>query len=108
MINGHVVVDGREFRGSNISITNGKVTVDGVVQDGDLTGPINVTIHGDVQSLENNSGNVTAQNVGEISAGSGDIKCGNVSGSVRTGSGDIECGNVGGSIKTGSGDVRHR
>ena len=48
MKNGRVEIDGRSFSGSNLSITNGKVTVDGVVQDGGLTGPINVTVHGDV------------------------------------------------------------
>lgn len=108
MINGRIVIDGREFRGNSVAISNGKVTVDGVVQDGELSGPINVTVHGDVQSLENHAGNVTAQNVGEISTGSGDVKCGNVSGSIRTGSGDVECGTVGGNIRTGSGDVSHR
>lgn len=108
MRNGRIVIDGREFHGNNVTINNGKVTVDGVVQDGELSGPITVTVHGDVQSLENHSGNVTAQNVGEISTGSGDVKCGNVSGSIRTGSGDVECGTVGGNIRTGSGDVSHR
>lgn len=108
MRNGRIVIDGREFQGNNVTISNGKVTVDGVVQDGELVGDINVTVHGDVQSLENHTGNVTAQNVGEISTGSGDVKCGNVGGSIRTGSGDVECGAVSGNIRTGSGDVCHR
>ena len=107
MSNGRIVIDGRQFQGNNVTITNGKVTVDGVVQDGELSGPINVTVHGDVQSLENHAGNVTAQNVGELSTGSGDVKCGDVSGSIRTGSGDVECGSVSGNIRTGSGDVAH-
>lgn len=108
MNGGRVVVNGREFHGNNITIINGRVTVDGAIQNGDLSGPINVTVHGDVQSLENHSGNVTAQNVGEISTGSGNVRCGNVGGSIRTGSGDVECGTVNGNIRTGSGDVRHR
>jgi len=107
MKNGRVIIDGREFYGTNVTISNGKVTVDGVVQDGELSGPVSVTVHGDVQSLENHSGKVIAQNVGEVSTGSGDVKCGNVSGSIRTGSGDVECGAVSGNIRTGSGDVRH-
>ena len=106
--NGRVIVDGREFNGSNVSINNGQVTVDGVVQNGELSGPISVTVCGDVQVLENHSGNVTANNVGEISTGSGDVKCAAVGGSNRTGSGDVECGAVSGSIRTGSGDVCHR
>tara|TARA_R110000782_G_scaffold79760_2_gene158228 strand:+ start:182 stop:520 length:339 start_codon:yes stop_codon:yes gene_type:complete len=108
MRNGRIVIDGREFHGSNVIMSNGRVTVDGVVQDGELSGQISVTVHGDVQSLENHAGNVIAQNVGEISTGSGDVKCGNVSGSIRTGSGDVECGAVSGNMRTGSGDVCHR
>ena len=108
MRNGRIVIDGREFHGNNVTISHGKVTVDGVVQDGELSGHISVTVHGDVQSLENQVGNVTAQNVGEISTGTGDVKCGNVSGSIRTGSGDVECGTVSGNIRTVSGDVCHR
>lgn len=104
----NVVIDGKSFSGSNISIQNGRVIVDGVVQDGSLTGDINVVVHGNINTLENNCGNVTAHDVGEISTGSGDVSCQNVSGSIRTGSGDVTCGNVGGSIKTGSGDVSHR
>lgn len=100
MRNGRVVIDGREFHGNSVTISNGKVTVDGVVQDGELSGPITVTVHGDVQSLENHSGNVTANNLGEVNTGSGDVKCGNVSGSIRTGSGYVECGTVGGNIRT--------
>ena len=102
------MVDGKSFTGNNVQICNGKVVVDGVTQDGTLTGDVNVTVHGDVESLENHCGKVTAQNVGEINTGSGDVKCGNVGGSIRTGSGDVECGGVGGSIRTGSGDVTHR
>jgi len=108
MDGGQVVIDGKSFSGSNISISNGKVTVDGVVQDGSLSGDVNVVIHGDVQMIESQSGIVTAQNVGEINTGSGDVKCGDVGGSIRTGSGDVDCSTVAGNIRTGSGDVTHR
>ena len=106
--NGRVVVDGREFVGNNVSIKNGKVIVDGKTQDGELVGDINVTVHGDVQLLVSGSGSVTAESVGEISTGSGDVNCANVAGSIRTGSGDVDCSHVGGSVRTGSGDVNHR
>lgn len=108
MNNGSVTIDGKSFKGNSVVVTNGKVIVDGVTQDGELTGDINVTVHGDVQVLENQSGNVTANNVGEVNTGSGDVTCKDVQGSVRTGSGDVVCGNVGGSVRTGSGDVSHR
>jgi len=108
MRNGKIVINGREFFGSNISISNNNIIVDGVTQTEQLTGSIDVIIHGDVNSLQNQSGNVTANNVGDIITVSGDVTCGNISGSIRTVSGDVQCGSVGGNIKTGSGDVCHR
>ena len=108
MKNGRIVIDGREFRGSSVSIQNGKVTVDGVTQKGDLVGDVNITIHGDVERLENSQGKVIANNVGSIDTQSGDVECGDVTGSVQTMSGDVECESIGGSVSTMSGDVRHR
>lgn len=102
----NIVIDGREFKGNNVSIINGKVIVDGVVQDGTLSGDINVTVNGDVNTLQNNIGDVRANSAGSIKTGSGDVFIdGDVSGSVQTGSGDVKCGDVGNSVKTGSGDV---
>lgn len=108
MRNCRINIDGKEFRGNNVSITNGKVTVDGVVQDGELVGDVNITVHGDVERLENNAGIVKANSVGSVRTQSGDVECGNVTGSVQTMSGDIGCGSIGGSVSTMSGDVKNR
>ncbi len=106
--NGTITINGRQFTGRNVSISNGKITVDGATQEGELAGDINVVVHGDIDKLENSCGTVTANNVGSINTQSGDVECGNVSGSVKTMSGDIECGNVGGNIDTMSGDISYR
>lgn len=108
MSSGHTIINGQKFKGNNISINNGKVIVDGEIQNGSLINEINVAVHGSVQILETQSGNVIAQNVGEINTGSGDVECVSVTGSIRTGSGDVNCGDVGGNIRTGSGDVTHK
>lgn len=108
MNGGSINIDGRLFTGNNVSVNNGKVTVDGVVQDGELIGNIDIVVHGDVINIENECGTVTANEVGEISTTSGDIKCGNVAGSAKTMSGDINCGNIGGNAKTMSGDITHK
>lgn len=107
MKNGRIVIDGREFNGNKVSINNGKVVVDGVLQDGELTGDINITVHGDIESLTNTSGAISAKNVGSIRTTSGDVRCGDVRGAVNTVSGDVECGSIGGSVKTVSGDISH-
>ena len=104
---GKVTIYGRTFSGRDVVIQNGKVVVDGKTQDGELVGDVSVVVHGDVEILENAGGSVTAQNIGSINTGSGDVRCGNVSGAIRTGSGDVQCDNVSGSIRTGSGDVYH-
>jgi hypothetical protein len=102
-------INGKTYKGKNITITNNQVIVDGKVQDGsDITGDIKVEVHGDVGSISTTSGDVTARNVGEINTSSGDVECGDVSGSIMTSSGDVECGAIGGNVRTSSGDIKHR
>jgi hypothetical protein len=106
--NTSVTIDGKTFSGNSISIKNGKVTVDGIIQDGELTGDVNVTVHGDVQVLSNTSGLVTAEHVGSIETVSGDVNCLDVQNGIQTVSGDVHCAMVGGSVKTVSGNVKHK
>ena len=105
---GKILIDGKEFSGKNIIIANGKVTIDGIIQDGELVGDVNITVHGDVEHLENASGKVIANKAGNIHTQSGDVECGDITGSVQTMSGDIDCGAIGGSVSTMSGDIKHR
>lgn len=107
---GTVTINGQSFSGSNISIVNGKVVVDGKTQDMELKGigPITVQVDGDVNQVKTGSGSVYAKNVHTIQTGSGDVECGSVGGNITTGSGDVACQDVAGSIKTGSGDVIQR
>jgi len=103
-----VTIDGKDFVGRNVTITNGTVTVDGKRQPGELIDEVNITVHGDVDSIENSAGTVTAQKTGTVKTQSGDVRCGDVSGSVSTMSGDVTCGSISGSTSTMSGDIRHR
>ncbi len=101
---GEIWIDGKVFRGSRVSIINGVVTVDGVRQDGALSGVVEVRVTGALHDLTTD-GPVTCQNVtGDVQAG-GSITCGAVGGDVQAG-GSVECGNVRGSIMAG-GSVRH-
>ncbi len=106
--NSRVTIDGKTFTGRSVSIVNGKVTVDGQVQAGELIDEVNIVVHGDVQSLENSVGTVTAQNVNSIQTQAGDVKCADVAGSVSTVSGNVVCGRIGGSTSIMSGDISHR
>jgi hypothetical protein len=106
--NGRIEINGKSFFGNHININAGRVVVDGITQ-GDVIGHVvHVTVIGDCESVENESGNVTVRGVtGSLRTGSGDVIAANVAGGIQTGSGDVSCGTVGGSIRTGSGDVHH-
>lgn len=104
---GSIEVNGDQIRGKSITIENGEIFVDGEMKKSELFGDINITINGDVESLENANGTVKANNVGKISTMSGDVECGDVSGNVSTMSGDIECDAVAGKVETMSGDITY-
>lgn len=108
-INGTIVINGRKFSGKSVSITNGKIVIDGKPVDSDISEKeINVTIEGNCENVENGSGYITVKGdvLGFVRAGSGNINCGDVKGSVSTGSGDVKCGKVEGGVSTGSGDIK--
>jgi hypothetical protein len=120
---GTININGQIYEGNNVSIVNGVVKIDGVIQKGEhlekkiceihvLSGTINQLktdssvycqdVAGDVDA----GGSVTVQGSvgGEVDAG-GSVKCGAVTGDVDAG-GSVTCGSVGGSIDAG-GSVRH-
>lgn len=89
-----------------VEVKNGKIYIDqrDVTPDGK---DIRIEVQGNVENLTVDACNRVSVkgNVGELSTVSGDVECGNVSGSVRTTSGDVSCKSVGGSVETVSGDV---
>ena len=110
---GTCTINGKTYKGNNISIIDGVVYVDGKVADESLASPnttIIVKITGDVDSVSTGSGDVQVTgHANKISTGSGDISVGGAcTGNVSTGSGDIDInGHVYGSVKTGSGDINY-
>ena len=106
--NGHITINGNKFTGNNVSINNNTLVIDGVIQDFELGKEVNITVHGDVDTINSNSGTIKANNVGKIKTKSGNITCQAVSGSVKSMSGNIDCGSVAGNIKTLSGNITHR
>lgn len=79
-----ISINGKTYFGSSISIKRNKIVIDGKVIEDDDQKQINITINGDIQTLD----------------------VGNVGGSVTTVSGDVDVeGNINGSVKTVSGDI---
>lgn len=109
--NGTININGSSYSGSNVSIINGVVTVDGVVQKQQIGHTVNVTITGDVERIENASGEVLVKGnvTGNVKTVSGNVKCGSIGNDVQTVSGNVNAdGSIGGSVKTVSGDIKSR
>ena len=103
-INGVVISGGR-----NITITNGRVVIDGKDMTPD-TKDIRIEVQGNVGAISADvctSLSVVGDVTGDVSTQSGDVQCGNIGGDVKTMSGDVKCGEVAGNVKTMSGDIRH-
>lgn len=113
-----IIINGTSFSvsGSNISMVNGTVYVDGVaIQTGELTGIVKIQFEGDLASLQCDKsvevngrvcgnvkahGSVTCGDVGGNVDSGGSTTCNNVTGDVDAG-GSVHCGNVGGSVDAG-------
>ncbi|UIF90934.1 hypothetical protein [Cupriavidus sp. UYPR2.512] len=100
-------INGNIVSGRSITITNGRVTVDGkdVTPDGKA---ISIEVQGNIDSINADACDRIAVtgSAGSVKTMSGDIRCGDVSGSVQSMSGDVTCGAVAGSVSSMSGDIR--
>jgi len=91
----------------NISISNGKVVIDGIDQTPNDK-VITISVEGNIDSLDIDYCQTVRVNgnINQLRSTSGDVECNDVTGKVTTTSGDVECENIGGDIKTISGDVK--
>ena len=124
-----VTINGKTITSKgSVSIINGQVIIDGVKQDTGDAKEINISIEGNVETLNapgcntiSVSGDVTklSTSSGDVEVGgnvlsgiqcsSGDVEVeGDVSGSIQTSSGDVKCGRVAGDVTTMSGNIRHK
>ena len=106
MKNGNITIDGKSFTGSSVNISGkGKLNIDGVVQDGDLVGDINIVVNGNVESIENENGTVKCINTGSVKTVNGDVSCGDVSGDVKTVNGNIVAAKIIGKVSSINGNI---
>ncbi len=105
---GTITVNGSSYSGSNVSIIDGVVTVDGVIQKQKIGHLVNVTIAGDVERVENTAGDVFIRGnvTGNVKTVSGSVECVDIGNDVQTISGNvIASGSINGNVKTISGDI---
>lgn len=108
-INGATWINNVKIEGAQtISITNGKIYVNGNLREGLENPSIEVKIEGNVASVRTDSGDVSITgDASTVNTTSGDISCKDVKGGILTMSGDVTCGNVGGNVSTVSGNICH-
>ena len=106
-INGSTCINGVKIEGAqSITIDNGKVYVNGNLQEDLSTPSIEIKVEGSVGSINTTSGNVSVNGeANSINTASGDVHCHEVKGSVHTMNGDVTCGDIAGSVNTMNGDV---
>lgn len=121
---GTITINGRTYTGNNISMSNGRVIIDGEdvtdqtgvdmksILEVRVTGDIenifcekNITIMGNVKEYIDARGSVNCNDVGgDIKAG-GSVNCDDVAGNVYA-NGSVNADDIGGSVQAG-GSVRH-
>lgn len=100
-----VTIDGVIFSGNNVTIHNGRVTVDGKAMDGVLNGVVEVRVtEGVLGSLECDASVTCGDVAGSVSAG-GSVTCGNIGSVCQAGGSVTARGQIGGAIQAG-GSVR--
>lgn len=106
-IDGVTYINGIKIEGAqSITIDNGKVYVNGNLQEDLSTPSIEIKVEGSVGSINTSSGDVTINgDANSINTASGDVRCHEVKGCVHTMSGDVTCGDIAGSVNTMSGDI---
>lgn len=99
-----VNINGRIYNGNNISIRDGVVSIDGVIQkDQDVRGAVEIRVLSGMVARLDTDLSVNCNDVGVVNAG-GSVNCDDVAGNVSAG-GSVNCDDVGGSVTAG-GSVR--
>jgi hypothetical protein len=103
-----ISINGKTFKGENISISNGNIVINGKKVDVEDQKEINIQIKGDIDKLSvDHCNRLTVEgNANNIQTQSGDVEIsGDVSGNVSTMSGDVVSDKIGGNVSTMSGDI---
>lgn len=106
-----VTINDRTYNGTNISIVDGVITMDGKTITKLDTFKIDVVVQGNCEVVQTTQGNITANgNVNcDITTSQGDITVNNhVTGNISTSMGDVNIkGNVTGNVKTSMGYITY-
>lgn len=102
-------INTKSYSGNNVVIRNSKVWIDGKLQEEDSDNKnITIVIEGSLDSLSVDvCDSVEVKgSCKEVRTQSGDVTCGNVTGSIQTMSGDVMADDIAGSVTTMTGDIK--
>jgi len=104
-----ITINGVTYQGGNSIVAIGnKVMIDGkdVTPDAKV---INITVEGNIDEVSADYCQkiIVKGTANNVRTSSGDVDCGEVTGSVTTMSGDVKCGTVAGSVRTTTGDIKN-
>ena len=105
-----VTVNGKTYKGNNVSISNNKVYIDGKLENQEDEKVINVVVNGNINTLTiDYCDNLEmVGDCGIVASKNGDVVIkGNVANDVTSKNGNIVCGNVGGNVETKNGNIVH-
>ena len=116
-IGGKITMNGKTYTGRNMTMSNGKMFVDGVevdINSGKTVKPediihVTIVITGNVDELKGNFNEATVNgNVGSLSSNGGNVTVNEtVNGHVESSGGDVTVkGSVGGNVNSTGGDVK--
>ena len=103
----NIQINGKSYSGNNVSMKNGKVFVDGVEQDGETTGNIEITVEGSCGDITTDYGNITIGcDAKSVESKNGNIRVsGAIEGNAETKNGNIKAGSILGDATTKNGNV---
>jgi hypothetical protein len=97
-----IVINGKRIEspsGSNLSVINGVVKIDGVTVESGLLGVVKVEWEGPLANLQSDASVTCGDVAGNVSAG-GSVHSGNIQGSVTAG-GSVHADDINGSVNAG-------
>ena len=94
-----IIINGVEYSGRSVSITNGQVVIDGVIVTKVPDNVMSVEIKGTIDTLNcDRSVNVNGKIMGNVTA-NGSVNCDDVGGNVVA-NGSVNCDRVYGTVKS--------
>ena len=99
---GSININGKTYNGTNITINNGRVIIDGKVQEEGLSGTVEVKVTGNIGSLKcDGSATVYGDVLGDVHAQNSVEVEGDILGDVNAGN-SVEAENIKGNVKAGN------